>query len=454
MASSIAYDYRRTWPINPAATPGSHEAKAPFVDHGVAPIAKQRYYSNEWMESERTRLWPKVWNWAAREEDMPERGDFVTFALGRESFIIVRGADERVRAFFNVCPHRGNRLVGSDNGALPRGFTCPFHNWQFGLDGALEHITDRETFRSEALCGDLNLTPVRCESWEGFVFINMDMNARPLIDHLGPLPAHAKPYRLKDMRILRRMQSIWESNWKIGVDGFNEAYHVHAIHPEILPVFNDYHAQIDLYSNGMSRMVTKFAHESPRLGSSGLNEGLRATMIEVGIDPNSFDGRMEEVRPAVQQAKRRRAERLGLDYSGFIDNQLTDDWNYTIFPNIQLGIHPEGVSMLYFRPHASDPRKFILDVIVMMHPQDDPAIKPPAYMGLPEGWDLSGREPAVTQVVDWREGGLGQVFDQDSGLFAQVQAGVESIGYRGGVLSEQEQRIRHFHAELDQYVNA
>src|SRR3546814_12158245 len=79
------------------------------------------------------------------------------------------------------------------------------------------------------------------------------------------------------MRGVRRAQSVWDANWKVAVDGFNEAYHVDAIHPEILPIFNDYHAQIDLYPHGMSRMVTKFAYESPRLGSgeTGLNDALK-----------------------------------------------------------------------------------------------------------------------------------------------------------------------------------
>jgi hypothetical protein len=162
---------------------------------------------------------------------------------------------------------------------------------------------------------------------------------------------------------------------------------------------------------------------------------------------------MEEVRPAVQRAKRARAERLGLDYSGFIDNQMTDDWNYFIFPNIQMGIHPEGISFLYFRPHCDDPRKFIFDVMVMVQPQKDSDIKPPAYMGLPHGWDVSGEERAKIEIIDPKVGGLGQVFDQDSSLFPKIQEGVESIGFRGAMPSEQEQRLRHFHAELDRLLS-
>lgn len=452
MSTNRAYDYRVNWPVNPDASPESHEAKAPFIDNGSGPISKERYYSTEWMERERVKLWAKVWNWAGRVEDLPEPGDFITFALGNESFLIVRGDDDKIRAFFNVCPHRGNRLVWTEDGALSNGITCPFHSWRFKFDGRIDHVTDRETFRPEALCRDLDLTEVRCEIWEGFIFINMDPDAKSLLEHLGPLAEHAKPYHLEDMRIIRRVQSVWPANWKIGFDGFAEAYHVQCIHPQILPIFNDYHSQIDLYPNAMSRAITKFGNPSPHLGAKTLLPEQRAMMTEVGLDPDTFQGSTEDVRVAIQKAKRKRAEELGLDWSGFLDGQLTDDWNYALFPNILLGLHPEGANLLYFRPHATDPRQFIFDVIILMHPQENPAIRPPSYMGLPEGADLSGRTKAETIVVDWRKGGLGQLFDQDSNLFSQVQEGVESLGFRGAVLSGQEQRVGHMHAELDRYM--
>src|SRR3546814_18667544 len=119
-----------------------------------------------------------------------------------------------------------------------------------------------------------------------------------------------------------------------------------------------------------------------------------------------------------------------------------------------MGIHPEGLSFLYFRPHKSDPRKFIFDVIVMVHPQDDPDVQPPASMGLPEGWAISARAPAEHEEIDPRQGGLGLVLDQDSPLFAPVQAGVARAGYRGAVLCAQEERLRHALAELQRWGGA
>ncbi len=451
---TAVYDYRRTWPVNPDAPEDSYEAKAPFIDNGCGPMSKERYYSAEWMDAERRKLWPKVWNWAIREEDVPEPGDFRTFKIGKEIILIVRGEDEVIRAFYNVCPHRGNRLVMTDQGAFSDCITCPFHSWKFDFTGENTQVTDRETFRAEALQRDRHLEEVRCESWEGFVFINMDKDAPPLREHLGSLVDHAVPYKLADMRIMRRVRSVWDANWKVGFDGFAEAYHVHAIHPQILPIFDDYHAQIDLYPHGMTRAITKFASPSPRLASGGLNATLRAIMEEVGLDPDSFSGDISQVRPLVQRAKRERAASIGLDWSGFLDGQLTDDWNYAIFPNILLGLHPEGANLLYFRPHPDDPRKFIFDVIILMHPQKDKNFVPPAYMGLPPDADVSGEHEAEVIEVDWREGGLGLLFDQDSMLFTQIQEGVESAGFRGSILSQQEARLGHFHAELDRYMQA
>jgi phenylpropionate dioxygenase-like ring-hydroxylating dioxygenase large terminal subunit len=453
-SNAESYDVYRTWPVNPDAPEDSYEAKAPFIDSGCGPMSKERYYSAAWMEAEQRKLWPKVWNWAIREEDIPEPGDFRTFRIAKENILIVRGEDMVVRAFYNVCPHRGNRLVMTDQGAFGDCMTCPFHRWKFDFSGKNQHITDRQSFRADALQRNADLEEIRCESWDGFIFINMDKSAIPLREHLGPLVDHALPYRLKDMLIMRRVRSVWDSNWKVGFDGFAEAYHVHAIHPQILPIFDDYHTQIDLYTNGMSRAITKFATPSPRLPAQGLNEGLRALMKEAGVDPDSYTGDVNDVRPLMQKAKRQRSEALGLDWSGFLDGQLTDDWNYAIFPNILLGLHPEGANLLYFRPHPDDPRKFIFDVIILMHPQKGSDIVPPAYMGLPEGVDLSGEHEAEVIEVDWREGGLGLLFDQDSMLFTQIQEGVESLGFRGAILSQQEMRLGHFHAELDRYMQA
>src|SRR3546814_18809154 len=108
-------------------------------------------------------------------------------------------------------------------GSLANGFTCTFHNWRFNLDGSLKGVTDPETFRPETLCRNLDLSAVRCESWEGFIFVNLNPDAGPLLDQLGPLPDHARPYRLKAMRVVRSAHSLWDANWKVAVAGFTRS---------------------------------------------------------------------------------------------------------------------------------------------------------------------------------------------------------------------------------------
>src|SRR3546814_12795802 len=99
---------------------------------------------------------------------------------------------------------------------------------------------------------DVCSSDVRCESWEGFIFVNLNTDAGPLLDQLGPRPDHARPYRLKDMRVVRGAQSVWDANWKVAVDGFYDDHHVYTIHTEILPIFNDYHVQRALSPPGRS----------------------------------------------------------------------------------------------------------------------------------------------------------------------------------------------------------
>ena len=102
------------------------------------------------MALEWQKLWPRVWLLAGVASDIPEEGDYFTFAVGAEEFVLVRQADASVKAFYNVCPHRGNRVVLNERGSVPR-FTCAFHGWQFGCNGKLERITDEETFNPKLI---------------------------------------------------------------------------------------------------------------------------------------------------------------------------------------------------------------------------------------------------------------------------------------------------------------
>ena len=150
------------------------------------------------------------------------------------------------------------------------------------------------------------------------------------------------------------------------------------------------------------------------------------------------------------QAERERAARLGLDYSRFKDGQLSDSWATGVFPNVQIGCHPEAVFIMRFLPHESDPERFYYDTMTLIFPADDPNYRPPLWMGLPEGIDVSGRQRPATEHYGIEEDArLGQVLSQDSALLPVVQKGMRSRGFKGQLWGEQEQRLRHFHVELE-----
>ena len=148
-----------------------------------------------------------------------------------------------------------------------------------------------------------------------------------------------------------------------------------------------------------------------------------------------------------------RATRIGLDYSGFTDGQLSDSVPYGLFPNVQMGCHPEGVFIMRFLPHPDDPGRFFYDNIILFRHVDDPDYSAPDWMGLPPGLDTTGAvRPDIVTVPAGVSPELGLVLDQDSQLLPIVQQGVRSRGFRGPLWSEQETRLRHFHAELDRYL--
>ncbi|MGA0844492.1 MAG: aromatic ring-hydroxylating oxygenase subunit alpha [Arenicellales bacterium] len=445
----MSYDFQ----VNPAASADSLEAKQPSIDNGHEVTDPSRYFSEDFMRKEWTKLWPRVWLLAGVTADVREPGDYFTFEVGHESFIIVRQDDGEIKAFYNVCPHRANRVALNDFGSVNE-FTCAFHGWKFRCNGKLKTITDENTFVPQLVAHRPGLTEVRCEAHAGLIFINMDGSAPPLLDWIGLPKGYLENYRIDEMNPVRHVRTTWDANWKVGVDSFYETYHLPHIHPQTQGVMGDY-SQYDLYPNGFSRMIVPLCQKSHRLpDQQTVDAGLRFMMQDAGMDPDSFKGTAPEVRAAVQQSKRERARRLGLThYENFTDGQLTDSWATGLFPNVQIGCHPEGVFIMRFLPHADDPKKFYYDNITMFRYVDDPSYFVPAWMGLPKDTDVTGStRPPIERFQEGQRADLGEVLDQDVELVSAVGAGSRSRGFRGPLWGEQEVRIRHFHRELDRYI--
>ena len=439
---------KRTKVINPNASSDSYEAKQPTIDLGVQCYDKSSYFDQKSMQAEWHKIWSRSWLLAGVVSDLRDVGDYFLFEILDES-IIVTLTKEGIKAFYNVCSHRGAILVDEPRGNQ-KVFVCPFHNWTFRNTGDLIRITDEDTFDPRIVGHRPGLVGVECEIYAGIIFINLQDTPSSLKEEIGLPEGYLETYRIDKMNVVRHVVSEWGSNWKVGVEAFYESYHLHAVHPETKGVMGDLNVQYDLYPFGASRMIVPLGQPSPRVhDQKTVSEGLQFMLSEAGIDPSTFKGEAADVRGAIQKAKRQYAEAKGLDYSGFEDGQLSDSWATGIFPNVQIGCHPEGVFIMRFVPHPFEPERFYYDTMTMFMPSDD-AANAPLWMGLPEGTDISGRVRPPTEYYDIdQDPNLGLVLSQDAAFLPKVQRGMRSKGFVGQLWGEQEQRLRHFHVELN-----
>jgi nitrite reductase/ring-hydroxylating ferredoxin subunit len=202
-------------------------------------IVKEAYYKPEYVALEKERFWNRVWQMACRVEELPNVGDYLTYDIADESIVIVRSAEDRLNAFFNVCQHRGRRLT-KGCGTAQR-LRCPFHGWQWELDGKNASVTHRDDWGGLLDDQDLSLKPVRCETWGGWVYINMDLNAEPLESWLGEAAKTLAPFQLEKMRYRWRKYMVINCNWKIALEAFNEGYHVGITHYQLAQFGGTHH---------------------------------------------------------------------------------------------------------------------------------------------------------------------------------------------------------------------
>ena len=195
---------------------------------------KARYLDPEFFALEAEQLWSRTWQMACRLEELPEPGDFVEYEILDQSVVVVRTDVGEVRAFQNACRHRGVRVV-QGRGRLESGFTCPFHGWCYGLDGANTHVPQRRTFAEHNLqAGDIDLTPVQCETWGGCAWINLDDGAPPLRDCIEPAASILDAWKVESLRTEWWYACRLPVNWKLAQQAFQEQYHVVEAHPQLV----------------------------------------------------------------------------------------------------------------------------------------------------------------------------------------------------------------------------
>jgi phenylpropionate dioxygenase-like ring-hydroxylating dioxygenase large terminal subunit len=216
---------------------------AKYPELGTGPVAVEPCISLPFYEVERKKVFGKVWLKVGRVEEIPKPGDFKVKRLevANTSIIVIRGKDDVVRAFHNVCSHRSNKVVdekgeetfGSSRAAS---LTCRFHGWVYGADGSLVNVPEEERFHECFKKSENGLAPVHLDTWEGFIFINLSPEQpEPLENYLGDYGTHFTGYPYAKLNYCFTYYTYLNCNWKVAHDAFAEGYHVATIHAGSFP---------------------------------------------------------------------------------------------------------------------------------------------------------------------------------------------------------------------------
>lgn len=256
------------------------------------------YHSQAMLELEIQGLFRTHWQIAGHVSDVPAPGDFFTLDIADDRALIVRGEDGEVRAFHNLCRHRGSRVTAEGRGSCKRAFVCPFHGWVYNIDGTLRGAAQPQSFGAMDR-SRFGLKPLELEVFMGFIFIRFQPGPQPPVARmLSPVAAELADYRLEDLvpASAPLMASI-PVNWKSVRDVDNEGYHVAMAHPALQDLYgNDYSDQT--YVNGVSRSLGRCGVGGGRLwsvrnylkhstGPAWLPEDKRRVWGYYGLFPNA-----------------------------------------------------------------------------------------------------------------------------------------------------------------------
>jgi phenylpropionate dioxygenase-like ring-hydroxylating dioxygenase large terminal subunit len=405
-------------------------------------IPAERYTSPEFMREEWEKVWTRTWQVACRAQDVAEAGDFHTVEFGRESIIVIRGDDDVVRGFYNVCQHRGTRLCMKGQAGNRGEFKCSYHGWRWNTRGELLEVQDPQTFRNGVPANELGLSPVKVDLWGGFVWFNMNADAPPLLEYLEVIPEQVAPYQPERWQIVREFQVEFDCNWKVVADAFCESYHLRVTHPELLGFMEDFHIQLDCYDRH-SRFMSPTMTQALRLGDNthAIHPDIAESLRMVGLDERDFASNPRATRDALIETKRAQQDNFHFPWKTLSDEQLTDVYHYSIFPGTQLQIFAEVTFVFIFRPHPTSPDKCIFEWQQLSYAPDGLTIQ------RPERLDLTADDP-----VDLGNEFSNLAYIQDSFNLPLIQQGMHSAGFKGLYLSDQEISIAHYHKVLMEFI--
>ena len=415
-------------------------------------VPTERYTSASFARLEAAAVWRHAWQMVCREEDVPVAGDCWTHTILDQPIVVVRSPSGALRAFHNVCRHRGN-VIKRDRENVSE-LRCSYHGWCWSLDGDCTRVVDPEDFG----CPDLvllRLPELSLATWGGFVFVNPDADATSFEEWIAPLASRAAPYRMKDMRWQAVVSTTVPCNWKVGVEAFIESYHISSTHPRGTCATDDTSAVYEqLGEHGL--MVVSMGQPSARLGITD-ESPIIAEMVE-GVIPlqkllsHQLErlrriGDRREILPAGVKLRdvlidfsRERAELGGWTDAAFDRGDWYNQHEFHLFPNLVLGVIPGELFGFRFLPDGLNPVSCIFEMLSLRFPET--GYQRPERVHLPYSND------AETCRKMW-----GAILHQDFANLESVQRGLHSESLHHVRLARrQESLIAHFHDVIDEYL--
>ncbi len=407
-------------------------------------VPAKRYTSPEWAALEDERLWTSVWQLACAFDHVANPGDWHEYEVGRYSVLIVRGDDGELRAFQNVCRHRGSELCSGSGDGLTE-IRCGYHRWTWDLAGQLREVPSRKGFgvlRND----DMPLFPVAVDTWGPFVFVNLDTNCMPLDEFLEGIPADCAWVGLDDFGANYSIVIPTPCNWKTLIDGFSETYHVQGIHREMLPMVDDVNSPQTIWEHH-GKLEQPYGLPSPRLRGGADDQTVWEAFNEImgARIGRPMDGNPGPPPPVPEGSTMREqiAELLvatgpekGIDYSRFSVDQLMNMQQYNLFPNTTVLVFPDFLQVVKSRPGATPDDCFMDAISFDRRPPDDP----------------SPRTKPVDMTLTPDQADFGIVLNQDVANFRRAQHGMHQPGFTHLTLSGEECRIVNLHRNLERYL--
>ena len=415
---------------NLVTKPASGHWTDAYPELGRGPVSLEDCVSPEFYEKEREHVFKKTWLYMGRVERVPKTGSYFTRELRflNTSIIIVRGKDDVIRAFHNICPHRGNKMLWEDDpfqeveGRAPLLY-CRFHGWRYKLDGSL-HSATRKDLLLDFDADSCRVPAIQCEVWEGFIFINLNPNnTEPLRSFLGELAHGIEGYPFEGPHQVYRFKAELQCNWKIFLDGFAESYHGPYLHASSF-------GALTAEARGGVRS-TEPVHRRVGIPAQGTASDVlvlrRAVAKDAVLQADRVRDGGQRGRP-VEQARRSRSDAAGLNP---MRSEKYGFDSFQFFPNFVLIFGASGFTVHTHWP--TGPHSHIFETEMYYQP-------PTTHK------ERLGQELTVTFLND--------IILEDASPSEGLQAMLNSGALTHFTMNDEEILLRHLHKTVADYVEA